>query len=1117
MKILKLRKNIVALLLGLVFALCAIPANIGSIFAKAGTIENAYKTPSTVDVSGSFESTTSQTPDKWTLSSAYESGEDKDASSFNGVISSEIAGWDKQYEDWLNDWIESWDKNHKFIFGDNDRATIENELKTNHITKTTTPLVHDYDPNKTKEYKVLALMAGNVFTQYVNESTSNVEITKEARKGYVKYTSNDFTLDKYSFYKISVFVKTTDGGKASISLEGDLEKTPFNSITTTTTEANVNYYVYTLSDGTNTTTFISTTPNATASLTYAGHKYNYDNTAENYKPDTSDSAYTEEIANNIITYNNKTTSANDSDWEEYTIYVSTTTETTINLVLALGNETDKSGGNVYFDDVTVTKIQLLDFYDNATSSGSVAVYDNREIKDQNNANSRNFTVVEDFETNNSWTVSNSPLDNTDLILVEEETETGYTQTFPKNNASGVNKILMANNHGTTEVKLKTGELNFEKNTYYRVSFWALSTQSNATLTVELFADKASGTSTSVKDTTKPYVSGRSDDDTSHVDNFWVNYVFYVKAPAEKASKGYFNITMASGTTVYFDYLVTERVTKEEFTDTKNNKLDLSTTIKDPVVTNGNFFDYDSVDVDNYSNPLPPSNWSNTTTADVYEYYSTATSEKYSKAYLEKDLTFDENKTKITLDGKEFVKAEDADIYNHKDGDKIVEKIILVKNQMFIYNVNKSAYVNNSYDLSIDTNINAGIIAGDATSNILSISTAVSESTKYKSATIDMKTSGSVYIISIDVKTDITANVTLKLVDSKDNVYATLSGVNTFNHTSLQEEWKTYKFYVNTGLETIKLQLVLEFNDCVGTAQFKNINGLTTSTTSIVTDKSKLSHSELMAERISIVNLQQETFIEHSNKINSDTNLYDTNLYKKVELEGKTCGTYGILDTTHPHANYSSISAKDPETAPYVLVIKNNAGESTKLEATRTFTLASKKYMKITIVARVDGLAEGKFATIDFAGLNKSFEISSSEFSEYVLYVDNSGSEDSKTINYTLSLLDTAGMLIVDSISIESPQDLSEPKSTYPDGDTDAVKFAVVNAKETDKDDEKEPLEVEDEDHTLEIFFAVLSSLLLVVAIVFAIVYTRVKALRKPRKRNEKNKVIESDDGQKGFV
>ena len=47
--------------------------------------------------------------------------------------------------------------------------------------------------------------------------------------------------------------------------------------------------------------------------------------------------------------------------------------------------------------------------------------------------------------------------------------------------------------------------------------------------------------------------------------------------------------------------------------------------------------------------------------------------------------------------------------------------------------------------------------------------------------------------------------------------------------------------------------------------------------------------------------------------------------------------------------------------------------------------------------------------------------------------------------------------------------------------------------------------------------AVFSSLLLVAAIVFAVAYTRFKALHKPRKKGEKNWVSETDNGEKGFV
>lgn len=1120
MKKLNFKKTIVALLLGVVLALCAIPTNIGNLFANAGELKDAYKNPSTVDIAGSFDNNTTATPEKWTLEAEYENGEDKDSTSFNGVISSSPIGWDTQFKDWLDNWIENWDTNHKLQFGDADRAKIEQELKTV-ISNMSTPLVPEFKVDETTDFKILALMSGSTFTKYLNDAETDTQIEQEDRTGYVKYTSNEFKLEQYSFYKISVWVKTVGTDAiASISLSGDIEETSFESIKTTKADPDTQYYFYTFSDGTNTKTFVSTTANGSANITYNGHKYIFQ--TDKYVPDQTDAGYTADLANHTITYKDASTTANHSDWTQHTIYVSTTTESKVNLTLALGNDTTKSKGAVFFDNVKVEKIQLLDFYKDAIPTSTVAVIDNREILDPNNSNSRNYTTLQNFEVSHDWTISNAPLDNTDLLIVEESATTGFYETFPQNNPSLTNKMLKVNNHDAKEVILQTNTIDLERNRYYRISLWAQSTQSDASLTMEFFGTKANGTSSSTKDTTKPYVSGRNDD-TSHLDNFWVNYIFYVKAPAEKTAEAYIKITVSAGAIVYFDNLVIETITKTEFTDTKNNKLDLSTSFKNPVVANGNFFAYDNVDVDAYSTPLPPSNWSSTKKSDVYEYYKDATKDKFTDAYFKEDLIFSSDEKTITLDGKDFVKAEDSNVYNYKVNDKIKEKIVLVKDQLFMYKAHESAFVNDTYDLEIETDIVAGIINGNTTTNILSIATTTAESTSYKSAAIDMKSTGSLYIISIDVWTDITAIVNLKLVDSKDNVYATIAGINTYNGTNHSSEWKTYKFYVGTGLETIKLQLVLEFEENVGTAQFRNINGLSTSTSSVLDSKLSKSHAELLKDGIAVVNLKSETFIEHSPTINATTHLYDANLYEEVKIDGKTCGSYGILDTTAAHADYSNITAKDAETSPYVLVVKNDAGESTKLKALRTFTLAGKKYMKITIVARVEGLNEGACANITFTSLDKSFDITNTEFTEYILYVDNSESEDSEKIDYVVSLLDTAGTLIIDSINIETPQDIDEPKSQNPDGDSDTIKFAVASAtaeekEEKDKkEEETEDLAVEEENNTLEIFLAVLSSLLLVAAIVFAIVYTRVKALRKPRKKNEKNKVKETDDGQKGFV
>ena len=203
----------------------------------------------------------------------------------------------------------------------------------------------------------------------------------------------------------------------------------------------------------------------------------------------------------------------------------------------------------------------------------------------------------------------------------------------------------------------------------------------------------------------------------------------------------------------------------------------------------------------------------------------------------------------------------------------------------------------------------------------------------------------------------------------------------------------------------------------------------------------------------------------------------------------------------------------------MLIVKNNAGESTQINALKKFTIAKEKALQITITAKVDGLTDGKCATISFGDLNATFEITSNEYSEYTLYVDNTESEKDVSVKYYISMLETSGTLIIDNITVTSLNNLDSANSEYPDGDTDTVKFVTTSQSETEEKEETktDDLTAEEEDNTLEIFLAVLSSLLLVGAIIFAVLYTRFKAIHKPRKQREKNLVSGTDDGQKGFV
>lgn len=1109
----KLIKSIIATTLGLIMALTIIPTNLKNLFAFGA--KDPYETPSTIDIGGSFEDNQTSSPDKWTYSGEFDNDKDDDSTSTSGVISSDLTGWDTTYTTWLENWLENFKTTHKLdITEDADMAKVISALKTD-LPKTNSPLIPNYQMNSASNgFKILKLSAGKTYSKYLNDTKTDAELISAIRKGYIAYTSNDFKLDSYSFYKITVFVKTTDNGTASIYVGGDLDKSAFDAIESSG-ETLKTYYFYSFSNGSSdTVSFISETEPTATTLTYNGDVYNLDADGT-FKIDTTQENYTSDKANYTISFKNKQETASFSDWKQYSIYISTTTETSINLSLALGTKNNKSEGNAYFDDVKVEKIRLLDFVNNAINSSNTVVFDNREITTPRNTNSRNYTTIEDFETAHDWTLVNAPLDDTDISMVEEPLTTGYVETFKNNNPTGVNKILKVNNHNSTSVVLKSADIDISKLRYYRLSLYVQST-TDTPIEVKLIGKNASGSDVESKNSSSAYIT--KEEGSTSLTNFWVAYVFYIEAPALKDTTARLEITVGENSITYFDNLVIENVTKSEYSDTKDSKITLNTSIKDPIIENGNFSSYENVKIDEYSNPLPPANWSSVKKQDVYEFYADPTKSTVTKAFFADDLTI-ENDT-ITYDSKTYTKADGSNDYTTKDENgKILSKFTLVKEAVFSYKATKSGYVNDNYkDLVITSNIVAGILPFNTSTNILKITASSSESMTYKSSVIKLSKTSSLYLLSASIKTDENTKATLRLVDSDGKIYGSISNVSTYNTESSSSDWKLVKFYVGTGLDTKELYLEIEFVEASGTLEIKDVKGLVTSSTEVLTEKLKKTTLEMVKENISIVDLSQETFIEHSLTLNPSTNLFDPNLYKLVEIENTTAGIYGILDTTNAHADYTSITAKDKEASPYVLVIKNQAGQSTKLESIKKFAVESKKYLKITILAKATGIEEGKFASINFGSLNTTFNITNSEdYTEYTIYVDNSNGSETASIDYNFELLNSAGTLVIDSIKIESPENLDSAKSSYPDGDTDTVKFVKLNSTDSSDDTKKDELTTEDKSNTLEIFLAVFSSILLVGAIVFALVYTRLKAKIKPRKKPEQNKVDDTNDGEKGFI
>lgn len=1113
---LKFKKSIISLLVGLIFCFCSLPLSaFGSLKTANATIKDVYETPTEVDVNGAFKTSGSSIPTKWSLNTKY-SNENNNSTSYNGVISTSLTTWKDEYEDIYEDITAIIDASLTSDFASSeDRLAIINEILAAN-PKTNSPLVHDYIANETKDFDVLMLQAGTSYNPAI--SGSSVQLTPEQRRAFVEYTSNTFTLDAYSFYKVTVWAKTENGGVANITLGGDIEDVKFSSSAVTTTSTPVEYHFYTYYSGPSSfVEFVSTTAPSSSTIEYKNVTYTYDANEQAFLPPAGS-----EASATKITYSQKSETASITDWVKYEVYVSTVNEMEATIALALGAEDAMSEGTAYFDDVKVEKIQLLDFT-TAVASQTTKIYDEREIL-TTIPNSRNYKTLQGFESGFDWYIA--PNDNGNkyvgLSTEIEQNETDIMETFQDFDSDNYNEVFKVDNYSTKAVKINTPEFTIERFGYYRVSFWALSENKDASMTVTL-TSHANGKDVTATDKTSPYTKSRTNTGSTSITNYWVEYAFFIKANPLYDTEGTFTIEISKNTIVYFDNLVIEKVTREDYDNTKKTILDLSKTTLSDTITNGRFNNYDSVDYEHYNLPLPPSSWSSIKKQDVYTYYSNVANKDFDKAYFDDDakLVFSSDKKVITYNEKDYVQSSDPNVYNYISEGKTSEKIVKVADAEFAYKPSKSGFYNKTYDLTITSDIVAGIISGynnpqispnGYTENALKIYAPSEQTFTYKSSAIKFESNSVLYSVYVDVLTEATAKASVKLVDDKGKVFGELNNINTNN------TWETYTIYVASGLEAKSLHLELSLSESSGTIYFKKAIYKKATSTALLDDKLTLSPTELRERNLAIVDLSKDNFIEHSENINGSTNLYDTLLYTQNTIEGKPSGFYGILDTENSHSDYSTIKPKDAEKSSYVLVIKNTSGQSTSIKTLKTITTAKSSSTKITIVAKTIGLEEGKSAVIRFNGVDASFNINSSEYQEYVLYIDNSQSTTALTIDYTIELLDSAGTVVIDSITFAKESSIETAKSNNSGADKNLVKFVTTAEAKDEKAEDETKKEAEKENNTLEILMAIISSLLLVAAIVFALVITRMKAIKKPRKVAKTNKVkSSSNDEQKGFI
>ncbi|MBP3631274.1 MAG: hypothetical protein J6J23_07360, partial [Clostridia bacterium] len=1211
----KLTKSIIGLAMGGIIALGALPAvNLSTIF-KANADESLKSVYTETEVSVKnfgFEEVVNgtTTPDSWDADyiSADEGKNEKDSTTMSGSLNIDYEDYNTSFNQHKTNELSTWNGNH---LSDANNQLIYDYL-AQLLTPPTNPLTHNITDNTASNKSILYIDAGKTYTNFVvetngddnseNDYVSNVDVAN--RQVYYTYTSNNFTLDAYSYYRISVWVKTNDGGKASIALGKDFEDEYFTNIQAEETLPNLSLYKKVTSGVT--TYFYKDNSDETRPIV----DQNYVEGEKTYTYDQLTGTWSNDQTSISLLESNLSNSA----WTKYSIYVSTGYNSsnagkyTTNLVLGLGSNDQKSSGIVFFDDAKVEKIQYSTFLtalsEDKESNGdtkednAIAIADFRKI-DQRNNNENDYFEISSFNSINQLSESGWEIDardggttGTEVSIENEQETTKIYSTF----GNSSNSILKVENYGEKALGLTSVKTTIEPFNYYRVSLWSRSdysynNASSQSFTIYLNATLNSKTVKTKELTVKPYDSQSEKDKPSSINNYWTETVILVESCPIYSTDVWVTLSIPKETSFMFDNFVIEKISSTEYKDSDKTKLSLTTSLPTETITNGHFNLIETKS--NEANPLyQASGWTKTITtkADVYKYFDDLSDSTYTSIINNEEFTV--NDDSIIYNGKTFTKvaddnttfaykpyrykltkysptnsqygeveniylpeeintnttftyedreyiyniSEDAFVYTEPGTGNIfkitsnntireaTEKIVVAKDVTFSFDEEKDAFTSElytnfklneksienkkffhgiingyNYNNTIQNGIESITLTENATfinpnnvyenyltiSNVKSIvsdeKTINNFKTTYKSDKISVAASSHKLIsLYTYLDTNFDGEVTINLLNVSNQILATQKISKKDVLTPGENNWQTVSFYLKNGVTatTVYLEIIYGSSESTttGTALFKTAT-VKSSTSSIFTNlATEKTVDERKAEYIMLVELGGESFVELGESLGDG--YYESLTIKKTD---DSTGSLSILDTSvdkEALADYIYEKAK----TPYVLVIKNANGNSTKIKPYQAYSLSASSYYKFEVVAKTLNLEDDKYATISFTNLNETLSVTSDEFKTYTLLVATTSK--AVTAEFAVELINASGEVVIDSLTFTKIDESSYKSAVGAIADKDITK--AVDLRETsNKSDDEEP--IEEESKTLEILFATLSSLLLVVAIIFALV------------------------------
>jgi flagellar biogenesis protein FliO len=344
-----------------------------------------------------------------------------------------------------------------------------------------------------------------------------------------------------------------------------------------------------------------------------------------------------------------------------------------------------------------------------------------------------------------------------------------------------------------------------------------------------------------------------------------------------------------------------------------------------------------------------------------------------------------------------------------------------------------------------------------------------------------------------------------VIDSKGNTLAVIDNINTSG------EWEMQTIYVTNSITELETYLVLgmEGHNSSEYVFFDTVSYETSSS-------SDLENEDLSNKNVFYANLVQNDFVSHSNKTLKPYVYEDLSFYVLESLG--TSSYHGVIDSR----NYSNMPVYPESDSNNMLVISNAIDSYITLVSNYTYSLVADTYYEFALwirtanISPLDDTLYGAFFEVvglDSDGNFVDRESNTTRFrnilttasedngwTRYSMYIKCESAQDVKILlglgDETLRL---QGNVYVSGITAQS---ISKDEYAEKENNSTTIVTSVVE-KEEDKGDEPSSKETNPTDIN---FFALFSSLLLVIALILAIVgylIRRIPKKNKPKKSKKK--------------